>query len=249
MPNLRITNLNRFESELKVGMENMSANIFKELTKDAEKLFGGVAKQIESSAEFKDLNSGEKIRGQLGLASESNKLGSDTDAKDLITLVNAFKIDVIVTKGTKRFTVRYPTLDELERNLTHAWTRITPTGVDIGPRVSWFRWWEFGDRGEVSSLTLTAANISKAVKIKINQKRSVASKEKLLDLIIDRSRSGLAIQLTRLPPDAGSHIIGRNRVQQTYSNFLKIFPARMGKVLKSLIARNGGVANNLFTRV
>jgi len=244
MATLRIKNLDRFSSDLQASMDNLSSNVFDSLVKDAKKLFDGVARQVENSPEYKELRNSDKLRGQLGLAKPANKFGSDTDAEDLLQELKDFSLNVVSTKSIRRLTVQFKPLEELERILQHNLSSITDTGISIGPRVSWFRWWEFGDRGEITTLTITAANISKSIQRQKQKGQGTVSRQKLLDLITARSRSGSALQLPSLPADADSHIFGRSRIQQTYANYLKIFPARMGKTLKALIRKS-----NVFSRV
>ena len=248
MVKLRITNLPEFEARLSGGVKNLTNATFKEVKKDAAKFFGGLADNVAQTTEYKRLASDSELRGKLGLAIASRKSGGDTDAPDLIASLSKFKIKVTSNGSTRKFNVVFPSLQELEDKLTHNLSKINKGVITRGRKASWFRWWEHGDRGEINSLTVLRKTISKIVSNKSGKSKNKKSRTQLLELLSKRSRSNEAIQLRNLRPDENSHISPTKRIQTTYANFARIFPARMGKTLKKIVARNGGRAEKFFAR-
>jgi hypothetical protein len=248
MPSLKITNLKAFEARLSGGVENLSKATFKAVKKDAEKFLGGLADNVANTPEFKELQSDAETRGKLGLAVKSKKTGGDTDAPDLIKLLRKFKVRTRSIKGGRKFTVTFPSIQELEEKLTHNLSKVKDGVVLRGPTTSWFRWWEHGDRGEIDSLTVLRKTISKIISQKSGKPRNKASRGSLLQIITDRSRSNEAIQLLNRQPDENSHISPTRLIQRTYSNFARVFPARMGKTLKKIVSQNNGRAEKFFAR-
>ena len=243
MVQFKITNLQQFEAQIKSGAKRLSRKTFEALEKDALKFFKGVPKAVENSLGFQELKSNEDLRGKLGLARPALRSGGDTDANDLIKLLQNIKVSRSATGRKRKIKVGFLSLQRLEEELTHQLSVVEKGSVRAGPRTSWFRWWEFGDRGEITSLTVLRKTVSK-----LARKSNAASRSNLLQIIRDRSRSGAAIQLASRAPDENSTIVARNVVGQVYGRFAKIFPARMGKTLRAFVSRRGGSANSFFTR-
>ena len=121
----------------------------------------------------------------------------------------------------------------------HNLSRIIAGALQRGPRQSWFRWWEFGDRGEIDTLTVLRTNISQMASQ--GTRGNSQSRKKLLEIIDKKSRSGFAIQLRNKAPGGSSHISPAGLIQEVYRNYGRIFPARMGKTLTNFLRRSGGV--------
>jgi hypothetical protein len=248
MPSLKITNLKDFEARLSGGVENLSKKTFKAVKKDAEVFLGGLADSVANSSDFKELKSDSELRGKLGLATSAKKTGGDTDAENLIIQLRKFKVRTRSVKGGRKFTVTFPSIQELEDKLTHNLSKVKDGTIRRGPTVSWFRWWEHGDRGEIDSLTILRKTVSKLISKKSGKPRNSASRGSLLDIITKRSRSNEAIQLLNRQPDENSSIAPTRLVQRTYANFARVFPARMGKTLKKIVLENNGRAEKFFAR-
>jgi len=245
MVRLHVTNLNQFSALLTSGATKLAKEVHKDLSKDAEKFFRGVAGSVGRSSEYQDLKFNENLRGKLGLATKALRTGGDTDAEDLLNLLRKLKISHRKTAGRNVVRFSLPTLQFLEKKLTHRFTKVDKGSIKSGPTHSWFRWWEFGDRGEITSLIILRQTIAKLVSRTSKRKKS---KTALLQILKERSRSGSAIQITNRSPDHNSSIAGTHRIGTTYSNFARIFPARMGKSLKRFVQKNGGRAERLFAR-
>ncbi len=248
MPTLKITNLRQFEARLSGGVENLSKATFKLVKKEAEKFLSGLPDNVAASTEYQRLSRDSELRGKLGLAIASRKSGGDTDAEHLITLLRKFKKRTKLSRASRQFRITFPSLDELEEKLVHTFSSIDKGVVRSGPKASWFRWWEFGDRGEINSLIILRRTISKLIVKKTGSQKQQKSRSQLLDIISQRSRSNQAIQLEGRRPDENSSIVATGLIQKTYANFSRVFPARMGKVLRRLILQNGGRAERFFAR-
>lgn len=248
MVRLKITNLREFEARLSAGAQNLSNATFKHLRKEAQKFYNSLAGNVEKSSAYQRLRSDEQLRGQLGLAIPSRKYGSDTDAENLIELLRKFKTKTSKTRTSKKFTIVFPTLEQLEQRLTHNLTRVRGGRIIRGQRASWFRWWEFGDRGEIQTLTVTRRNIAKMLKTKSGKSTQTKSRTQLLEIIRDRSRSAAAIQLRDRSPDENTSIQGAGLIRQTYANYARIFPARMGLAMRRFVGKNNGRAEKFFAR-
>ena len=246
MVKIRISNLNEFEARLSAGVKNLSRATFNEIKKDAIKFYSGLADNVARSNEFQLLQSDPDLRGKLGLAKPALKFASDTDANDLIKELRKFKVKTATSTRGRRLTITFPSISRLEKKLTHNFTRLKDGRTIRGPRMSWFRWWEFGDRGEISSLTVLKRTVTKLGGTTSAGRQK--SRAQLLQILKEKSRSGSAIQLKKQSPDANSRIDGASLIRRTYGNFARVFPARMGKTLKKIIARNGGRAEKFFAR-
>lgn len=238
MPSFRITNLPQFEAQLNAKMKDVSSNVFDTLSVEAQKLFQRIPQNIAQSPEFQDLKTGEKIRGQLGLALPGRKGGGDTDAEDLLNILKEYKVIKSKSSGVRKLSITFPDLSVFESRLLHNLSSIKRGQFMPGSRVSWFRWWEFGDRGEIDSLTITPANASILTRSNF---RRVSSESSILAMIKKLSRSGFALQSTAFDADASSHILGRGLIGRTYANYLRIFPAHMSRAIKQYVVNARGV--------
>ena len=245
MVRLRIKNLDAFAAQIQAGAKNLAKETFRELSKDAEKFFRGVSASVENSKAYQDLKLNSKLRGKLGLATKALRVGGDTDAKDLLIELRKLKIQRTKTGRSRKFKVSLPSLAHLEKKLTHSRTTVDKGSIKSGPIFSWFRWWEFGDRGEINSLTILRQTISKLVSKSAKNKKSRTA---LLQILKNRSRSGSAIQIRDRSPDQNSSIQATGLVGKTYDNFARIFPAVMAKSLRRLIRKHGGRAEKLFAK-
>ena len=115
-----------------------------------------------------------------------------------------------------------------------------------GSQQSWFRWWEYGDRGEITTLTVMRRTIARIARGQSNKSKNRAS---LSRIISDRSRSGHAIQLRKIPAGPGGGVIGRGLIQDKYTNFGKIYPARVGRLVKAWTKANQSLIRRLFSRI
>jgi len=246
MVRLKITNLREFAARLSAGARNLSKATFKHLQAETKKFFEGLPDRLATHPEFIRLKQDEELRGKLGLAKVGLKFGSDTDAEDLIKELKRIKVTTRINKAGYKYTVTFPTLDILEQKLTHNLSKVDNGVARRGPRQSWFRWWEFGDRGEISSLTILRKTITKLIERQEPGKR--VSRSQLLAVLRKRSRSGAAIQLIGRRPDNNSSIPATSLVQTFYGNYAQIYPARMGLSIKRFVSRNGGRAEKFFAR-
>jgi hypothetical protein len=245
MPSLRITNLREFEARLSGGVKNLSRKTFNEVKKEARTFLSGLATNVENTPDYNKLRNDSELRGKLGLAVPGKKTGGDTDAEDLIELLRRFQVRTKNTGRSRQFRITFPSIDELEKKLTHSLSRLDKGRVIHGPRSSWFRWWEFGDRGEIRSLTVLRKTVNKLVSRSGGKDVSRAS---LLDIIRQRSRSNEALQIPNRRADENSSIRPTGLIRKVYSNFARVFPARMGKVLRRIVTANGGRAEKFFAR-
>jgi hypothetical protein len=246
MPSLRITNLTQFEVQLKTTVKNISNNVFEALAADAKKLFQGIPDNVQASAEFQELATDEELRGKLGMPNEANKLGSDTDASDLILMLRQFKTVKHKSTANYRLEFKFPSLVEFEDGLIRSLSRFRSGRIQPGPHQSWFKWWEFGDKGEITTLTVSQRNIDAL----LGRLKNPGSNDRarLLNILRKGSRSGFAMQAIEQEADGNSKIIGRGLIGRTYQNYIRIFPARMGKTLKKLVLATGGRAEKLAIR-
>lgn len=224
--NFRITNLGAFEVSLQTGLAQFTDALFRTVVDYMSTVNSAVIKHISTHEDFLKLRTDEILRGQLGLAKNSFKVGGDTDAEDLLKALETGDLKVSFAGGNKRLTLNFPSIAQLSDKLTHSFTRLkngTPQG---GPTVSWFAWWEFGNRGEVDSATIFRFNAPRM------RGGKTISKDKVNRIIEDTSRSGSAIQLRSLPPNSKSFVQAHRVVYNTYKNFAQILPARIGGVLR-----------------
>jgi hypothetical protein len=246
MVKLHITNLDQFAAQLKSGATNLAKETHKELSRDAEKFFRGLAANVERSQEYQDLRFNQALRGKLGLARQALKSGGDTDAEDLLELLRRVSIKRRITGKRNVTSFSLPSLTFLEAKLTHRLTKVNKGSIQSGPIHSWFRWWEFGDRGEINSLTILRQTISKLVRK--GNSGNKKSRTALLQILKNKSRSGEAIQVLDKSPDQNSNISPTRLIGRTYSNFARIFPAVMGKSLRRFTSRQSGRAERFFGR-
>jgi len=235
-------NFKKLEGAIRSGGQGLSKELKIVIKKDMNKWAKGLIKAVQSDPRFTELTSDPDLRGKLGMPKQSFRKGSDTDAEDLIKLLNTFRITETRSGRARTLKVLFPSIDKLEENLTRNLSKIRGGKVTSGPTQSWFRWWEFGDRGEITSLTVLRKTISK---IASRSGRGI-NRARLNNLITNRSRSGSAVQL-RLPKSAGGGIAGRGLISNKYRNFRKIFPARIGKVVKGFVRSNNVRIAKLFT--
>jgi len=236
----KVKDIQKLEATLKSGLLGFSKEIANEVRKDMKKMGEQIVDKVESSPQYIQLKTDEALRGKLGLAKPTLRVGGDTDAEDLIRLLSGFEVKSSFGKFFKKITLAFPTLLELERKLTHSFTKVDGGRVIRGPQHSWFRWWEFGDRGEITTFTLLKSGVM------AQARRSKRSKDKILDIIATKTRTGFAIQLPSLPPGPNSSIDGANLIQTIYQNYARIFPARIGKVVKRVARKNGGRLSRFF---
>ncbi len=243
MPNLRfkIRNAKKLEARIAVAARNYANAAFNAIEKELEKTGARIIRRIENSEEYRQLVSDPILRGKLGLAAPGRKSGGDTDAPDLIRALGNFKVTRNRAFNTRRFRLEMPSLQDLEQQLTHRLTTFGRGAFLPGPIQSWFRWWEFGDRGEIDTLTVFQRSSAAAAG------RLRTSRVSLNRLIAERSRSGSAIQIASEPANDASSITGSNLIGRTYANFGRILPAQLGKVLRQFTRNNK--PNSFFARV
>ena len=239
-------NLRKLEASVRAGTRTLQSELLGVVQKSVDRWAQGLIKAIESDQRFSELRSDPDLRGALGMAKQQFRKGSDTDAEDLIAQLRTYKLKTSRSIRFRKVNVKFPTLAQLEKKLTRNLSTISATGgVKVGPRQSWFRWWEFGDRGEITSLTVLRKNIGR---IAVNSKGSSRSRDKLLKLIQTKSRSGSALQLNSLPAGASTGITGRNLVTEKYEAFARVFPARLGKAVNDYVRRNSTKISKFYTR-
>jgi len=244
---LRPGTLRRLEASIRGGAKAVSNQLFQVITAESNKWAQSLIKAIESDSRFSELKSDDDLRGQLGMARTQFKKGGDTDAEDLITLLRGYSVKSSTTGRSKKLNIKFPSLSILEQRLVRSLSSISDKGaVSSGPLQSWFRWWEFGDQGEITSLTVLRRTIGK---LKQAQGRGQSkSRSALAKLISRKSRSGTALQITSLPADGTSHISGRGLISDKYRKFAKIFPARLGKKVKAYQRNNRTRIQKLFAQ-
>ena len=239
--------IRRLEASIRSGSKAVSAQLFNVIIDESNKWALSLIKAIESDSRFKELVSDDDLRGQLGMPRNQFRSGSDTDAEDLIILLRGYSVKSSSTSRSRKVNVKFPSLSVLEERLVRSLSSISNKGaVTSGPLQSWFRWWEFGDQGEITSLTVLRRTIGK---LKQAQGRGQSkSRSALIKLIAKKSRSGTALQITSLPADGTSHIASRGLISDKYRRFGKIFPARIGKKVNSFIRNNRTKIQRLFAQ-
>ena len=179
--------LQRLEASIRVGARTVSGQLIKVIKKESNNWARDLIKAIESDNRFKALQTDGDLRGQLGMARSQFRSGSDTDANDLITLLRGYSVKSSATGRSKKVNIKFPSLSVLEDRLVRSLSSISDKGaVSGGPLQSWFRWWEFGDQGEITSLTVLRRTIGK---LKQAQGRGQSkSRSALSKLIAKKSR-------------------------------------------------------------
>jgi hypothetical protein len=239
--------LRKLEASLRAGGRALTEQLHKVLIDDVHKWAKGIIRAIESDSRFNELRTSEDLRGVLGMPLKRFRKGGDTDADDLIKLLHTYRVTSSATLLSKKINVVFPTIKNLEEELVRSLSTIDDKGVvTAGPRKSWFSWWEFGDRGEITSLTVLRRTVGKLAAAKGSGQTK--GRSNLLRLIRDRSRSGAALQIAGIPANASSRVEARGLVGEKYRNFAKIFPARMGKTMRNYVRRNKTKVVRLFTR-
>lgn len=243
MPNLKfsIRNAKQLEASLVIAAKNYANAAFDAIEKELKTLGNNIIRRVESSEEYRKLLTDPTIRGKLGLARQGLKTGSDTDAEDLIKELKSFTVTRRRSFNTRNFSFKMPTLQELESRLTHRLTKNIGGSFAPGRLQSWFRWWEFGDNGEIDTLTLFRRGSAAAAR------RLGINNMNINQLINARSRSGSALQIISQPADGNSSIVGNNLIGNIYQNFGQIFPAQVGKALRRFTRNNK--PNSFFLRV
>ena len=236
----RVLNATQLEASIRTGAKAYSKAVFKEIEKATRKWSEDLIRSIEKDSKFSELKNSTELRGQLGLAVPEFRSGGDTDADHLIRELNTYKLTKVVNNKVQKIAVRFPTLNELEVRLTRSLSRVSKGTVSPGPTQSWFRWWEFGDRGEIDTLTVTRSTLGRAT-------RGGTSRKTIQDLIKERSRSRAAIQIPSLP-SIGVTISGRSLIRSKYDAFARIFPAAMSKALRRFVRGPGKNVNKFFVR-
>ena len=236
-----VRNARQLAADVALAARNYGNAAFSEVEKELQRVANRIIETISSSEEYRRLQSDPILRGKLGLARQGLKTGGDTDAEDLLKELSNFKITRTRRFTVREFTLTMPTLRDLEEKLTHRLTRRIGGSFTGGPSQSWFRWWEFGDQGEIDTLTIFKRGSQSAAR------RSGINTVTLSRLIDEQSRSGFAIQSFNKPADLNSSITGSNLIGRTYGNFAQVLPATVGKVLQRF-ARNNR-PNNFFIGV
>ncbi len=244
---LRRGTIQKLEASIRGGAQAVSKQLHRVIRDETIKWAKGLIRAIETDSRFTELKSDTDLRGVLGMPRKQFRRGSDTDADDLIGLLNTFKITSNAGLRSKKVSVKFPSVQSLENQLVRSFTTITNKGSVIsGATQSWFRWWEFGDQGEITSLTILRRTIGKLKQAR--GKGQSRSRANLTRLINKKSRSGAALQIANRPADSNSHITGRGLVTEKYKNFAKIFPARVGKKVKQYFINNRARIQRLFVR-
>lgn len=243
MPSLRfkVANPKQLEATIALTARNYANAAFSAVEKQLAKTGERIVRRVESSHEYRELLTSPTLRGKLGLATRANKLGGDTDAEDLIKELQNFTISRNRSPSARRFTLKMPTVLDLENRLTHRLTKFENGRFLLGPIQSWFRWWEFGDQGEIDTLTVFKRTVSAVAS------RRGTSRITLNQLIENRSRSGQAIQLIGRLGGANSGIVGRGLIGKVYEDFGRILPAQVSNVLRKFVRNNR--PNSFFARV
>jgi hypothetical protein len=236
----KLRNVRQLEARIRAGAREYAGVLFKDIEKEAESFANSVVRAIITDGRFAELQSDPTLRGQLGMPRPELQLGGDTDADDLASLIRDFRIRTVLTSRTQNISISFPTIQELELKLTRSLSKVDKSNVIPGPQQSWFRWWEFGDRGEIGSLTVTKSIIGAAV-----TRTESGNRKTLSDLISERSRSGFGIQLPKVPA-VGITIIARGLIRDVYDRFGRVFPARMNKALRRFVGGKGKSPSAFF---
>lgn len=241
----KVKDTRKLETTLRGGSKRVSDALFQVVKDDAHKFAKGLINSVEQDSRFNELRTSDDLRGVLGMPKPAFRQGADTDAEDLIRILKTY--EVIGTRNARYKTVRivFPTLQQLEEKLTRSLSTIQKGVAIPGPQQSWFRWWEFGDRGEITSLTVMRRTIARIARGQSNKSKS---RSKLARIISERSRSGSAIQLPNIPAGPGGGVQGRSLIQDKYRNFAKIYPARAGRLVKTWARNNQSLIGRLFSR-
>lgn len=235
MPSLRITNLPQFEAQLQSNIGLVSSKVSQVLTEEALAFFNKLPETVADSKEFLELQRSEELRGKLGLAAPGRGAGSDTGPEDLLNILRQYK--VVKTRGTggprfassiRKLSIIFPSINEFEEKLIHNLSRFRRGAFTPGQTVSWFRWWEFGDQGEIDTLTVTPQNAG----VVANRFSRTTGVDRVLNAIKRVSRSGFAMQAVELEADGDSHIVGRGLISKVYADYLNRFPRHMAKVFR-----------------
>jgi len=245
---LKAGTIRKLETAIRSGSRAFAGTLQTVILNETNKWAQGLIKAIEKDSRFSELKSSEDLRGQLGMARRQFKRGSDTDADDLIRLLHTYQIKSKKGLRTKSINVKFPSLNILEDRLVRSLSSINSKGIVLpGPPQSWFRWWEFGDQGEITSLTVLRRTIGKLAQTQ--GRGQTKGRSKLLQAMQERSRSGAALQVKSRPAGADSHIFARGLISEKYKNFGKIFPATIGKKVQQYIRNNKTRIKKLFTQV
>lgn len=237
----KVKDTRKLETTLRGGSKRVSDALFQVVKDDAHKFAKGLINSVEQDSRFNELRTSDDLRGVLGMPKPAFRQGADTDAEDLIRILKTY--EVIGTRNARYKTVRivFPTLQQLEEKLTRSLSTIQKGVAIPGPQQSWFRWWEFGDQGEIDTLTVFKRTVSAVAS------RRGTSRITLNQLIENRSRSGQAIQLIGRLGGANSGIVGRGLIGKVYEDFGRILPAQVSNVLRKFVRNNR--PNSFFARV
>jgi hypothetical protein len=228
--NFRITNLGALEASLNAGLKDYANDLMDVIGKELQSFRSQVIRRITTHEDYVRLRSDDRLRGQLGLAKNTFKVGGDTDQEDLRRELDKSTITMARGGGSIRVQLRFPTLAELADRLIHSFTRIIGGVPQAGPTVSWFGWWEFGNTGDYEGATIFIQQPGRT------KKGKPISKDKINKLIQDNSRSGQAIQLVGFAPNARSVVPAHKVVYNTYENFGRVLPARVGVIMRRFTA-------------
>lgn len=235
MVRFKITNLKEFEATFTSSVKALSAGAVKAMEVEAVKHFKGIAKKVEKSTEYKKLMNDQDLRGILGMPAPGKGFGSDTDGPDLLRILSKFKVRRADIKGGKhrRFVIRFPSMQELEQTLTRNLSRLESGIPKPSNRASWFRWWEFGDRGEMVGQTVLKSNLASFAR---KRSKKTKGKRDLLKIIREKSRSGYGIQLTK-NVRGSTGLQGARLVTRIYADFATKFRGHMQKAVRAYVGK------------
>ncbi len=242
----KVTNLREFEARFTSLVGALSAGAVSAMEQEALKFYKGIAKKVENSAGYKQLMTNQDLRGTLGMPAPGKRFGSDTDGPQLLEILRKFKSRRLDIKGGRhrRFAIRFPSLGELEKSLTRNLSRVEGGLPKPGIRQSWFRWWEFGDGGEMEGQTILKSNLAAFAK---KRSKKTKGKRNLLKLIREKSRSGYALQLAA-SGGVSRGLQGAGVVTRIYAEFAQKFQPHMARAVKKF-TRGSNKDKRFFAKV
>jgi hypothetical protein len=241
MPRLKIKlrDVRGFEAEIAGGIRRMTRGAMDAIQADAQKLVQSVINRISRSSEYNALLNDERVRGLIGFPLQARSKGGDTTPEDLIKLLQETKVQRSKGVIARRLLIQFPSIRELIDKLVINLSVVEGGTIKPGRTQSWFRWWEFGNSQDVDSLTVFRSSASAVKNV---------SRRSLTALINKRSRGGEAIQLVNQSPNHNSFLTPALVVSQAYDNFARVYPARVGNIVRNFVRKTNTGRFGFFSR-
>ena len=235
MVSYKVTNIREFEARFTSLVGALSAGAVNAMEQEAIKFYKGIAKKVEKSAGYKKLMNDQDLRGILGMPAPGKRFGSDTDGPQLLAILRKFNSRRLDIKGGRhrRFAIRFPSMQWLEQTLTRNLSKVEGGIPQPGRRASWFRWWEFGDSGEMEGRTILKSNLASFAR---KRSKKTKGKRNLLKLIREKSRSGYALQLTQ-GGNTSQGLQGAGVITDIYAEFAQKFQPHMARAVKKYVGK------------